>query len=272
MPSVIPLALSLLFSYTFMNIIHKLFFHPLSRTPGPFLARISSIPSFYHACKGDRHLWIYRNFERYGDRFRAEPNLVLFNTPRAHADIHGRGANIKRSKFYQAWKRDQNDNHTTNGVEPAVHAKRRRLLNLAFTEQSLRAASPLIARHVEQWVQLLVRDCKDENVKQEGEKGWSEGQNMAQVVEFLVFDILGELCFGQQFKTKEPESNILKKVPHMVVKQVKIGYIVRVLTSFLVTILSNACSYPNHLSSIPSSGSKPGVSTNFLDAYPRKNL
>ena len=37
-------------------VIYNPFFHPLANIPGPFLARISVLPSFYHACKGDRHI------------------------------------------------------------------------------------------------------------------------------------------------------------------------------------------------------------------------
>lgn len=38
--------------------------------------------------------------------------------------------------------------------------------------------------------------------------------NMAQEVNYLVFDILGDLCFGKQFNMKEPDSDI-KHVPEL---------------------------------------------------------
>lgn len=37
---------------------------------------------------------------------------------------------------------------------------------------------------------------------------------MAEEVNYLVFDILGDLCFGKQFNMKEPESDI-KHVPDL---------------------------------------------------------
>jgi hypothetical protein len=46
--------------------IHNLIYHPLSGHPGPFLARISSWPDLNHAIKGDRHIWLWQNFQIYG--------------------------------------------------------------------------------------------------------------------------------------------------------------------------------------------------------------
>jgi hypothetical protein len=82
-------------------LVYNLLFHPLARVSGPLLARISISPSFYHAIKGDRHIWIWQDFQIYGDTFRAAPNLVLFNDPRAYTDIYVPRANITRSSFYR---------------------------------------------------------------------------------------------------------------------------------------------------------------------------
>ena len=74
--------------------IYNLFFHPLARVPGPFLCRITDLPSYYRALKGDRHIWLWQNFQVYGRRFRAGPNLVVFDTPEAYNDIYSHKANV----------------------------------------------------------------------------------------------------------------------------------------------------------------------------------
>jgi cytochrome P450 len=213
--TLLTLIFSLLAVYVAVATVYNLFLHPLAHTPGPFLARISVLPSFYHAVKGDRHIWIWQNFQIYGDTFRAAPNLVLFNTPRAFTDIYAARANITRSGFYRAWKRNKDDVSTINSTEPAVHAKKRKALNLAFTEQSLKAAGPLMAVHVDRWIELIVSDSNEE---------WSPPRDIAAWVDALVFDILGDLCFGESFNTKELGENKLKKLPHLIMKQVSIGY------------------------------------------------
>lgn len=153
---------------------------------------------------------------------------MLFNSPRAYTDIHGTRVNIIRGNFYKAWKRDGTDLHTVNAIEPELHAKRRKLLNLAFTEQSLKAMSPIITKHIDRWTFLLSRGA-DPEPKQLKEKGGaseacSRPVDIAVSVEHLAFDILGELCFGETFNTKEPGANLLKKVPDQIMNQVAFGY------------------------------------------------
>ncbi|KAF2272270.1 benzoate 4-monooxygenase cytochrome P450 [Westerdykella ornata] len=218
MSDYIILALCLIVSYVFGSIVYSLFFHPLSKVPGPVLARINRLPSFYHALKGDRHVWIWQNFQLYGDKFRATPNLILFNNTRAFTDIYGVRANTRRSAFYKMWKRHANDVHTVNSVDKQEHAKKRRLLNLIFTERSVKAASPIIVGHIDRWIQLLVGEDAIED-------GWSEPRNMSTWMDHLIFDIMGDLCFGQTFNTKEPGENSLKKMPHLILKQIYVGYI-----------------------------------------------
>lgn len=52
--------------YVFGIIIYRLFYHPLSKYPGPFLAKITDAHIGWHAWTGDRHLHFYRCHEKYG--------------------------------------------------------------------------------------------------------------------------------------------------------------------------------------------------------------
>lgn len=47
--------------------IYCIFFHPLAKYPGPFLAKFSGLPSFYHTYKGNRHVWLWQCHELYGE-------------------------------------------------------------------------------------------------------------------------------------------------------------------------------------------------------------
>lgn len=46
--------------------VYSLYFHPLSKYPGPFWARVSSFPSWWHGLKKDRHIWLFDLHEKYG--------------------------------------------------------------------------------------------------------------------------------------------------------------------------------------------------------------
>lgn len=66
------------------------------------------------------------------------------------------------------------------------------------------------------WIELF-RDAT-----QNGADGqWSKSLNMADEVNYLVFDILGDLCFGKNFNMKEPESD-LKHVPELMATYLQI--------------------------------------------------
>lgn len=75
MLSLIAFVVALTAGYLITSSIYFLFFHPLSSLPGPFLCRISTLPSFYHACKGDRHVWIWQNHQVYGEYATFSPEI-----------------------------------------------------------------------------------------------------------------------------------------------------------------------------------------------------
>ncbi|KAI1097858.1 benzoate 4-monooxygenase cytochrome P450 [Jackrogersella minutella] len=185
------------------NTIYNLYFHPLAHIPGPLFARASEIPSWYYAYRGTRHIWLWQQFQVYGNKVRAGPNIVVFNSPEAYADIYSMKSNARRSHFYTAWRRDEQDKTTINTVDDAEHKRKRKLLNLSFTERSIRAASSFIIQNVDRWNQLLVED---------GNTGWTSPVDFSKKVEDLTFDIMGELCFGKSFDVKEPGENLLKSM------------------------------------------------------------
>lgn len=114
---------------------------------------------------------------------------------------------MKRSKFYDAWSRNADDVNVLMTTDMEVHARKRRLLNLAFTDRSVKAASPFIAKHVDRWDEILLDSRKG------GNDGWSSAREMTSLTKYLVFDILMDLCFGAVMDTKEPGENAFRKVP-----------------------------------------------------------
>jgi len=205
----VPLALCLFVAYLVLTTIYNLWFHPLAKYPGPFFSRISGIPSFYYACKGDRHIWAWRQFQIYGDKFRAAPNLILFNSPEAYNSVFGYNTNVRKSDFYDVWRRNAGDLNTLGCTNVALHARRRKALALAFTDQSVKATIPFMERHTDRWNELLPGKTFDDD-------GWSEPQDLTEWADYLMFDLFGDICFGKTNNTKEPEPNSLKKIPHTI--------------------------------------------------------
>ncbi|KAJ4305706.1 hypothetical protein N0V90_001237 [Kalmusia sp. IMI 367209] len=212
------LVLIIALSYFIARAIYDAYFHPLANCPGPFIARISTIPNFYHAMKGDRHLWIWQNHQVYGNKVRIQPNEVVFLAPQAHRDIYGSKANVRRSKSYEAWKTVQEAN-TALTIDRTAHARKRKILNQAFTEKSVKYAATFVIEHTERWIDLLVAEASED--------GWTETRNMTDWNNWLVFDILGDMCFSRSFEIKEPGPNPIRAIPRLVIRHVQFFYPVR---------------------------------------------
>ncbi|KAI9154863.1 Cytochrome P450 monooxygenase apf7 [Paramyrothecium foliicola] len=210
-------ALLLSVCWIFFHAIYNLSLHPLAEVPGPFWARVSGIPSWYHALRGDRHIWLWQQFQIHGDRIRPEPNTVLFCEPSAYADIYGTKSNVRRSHFYTAFKRSKRENTTINSIDVAEHAHRRKLLNICFTEKSVRAAGGFITSHVDRWNEIIASEVNPDS-------GWTPTIDFSDRVDALVFDILGDLCFGKSFDIKEAGDNPLKVIPHSINEYMRFYY------------------------------------------------
>jgi cytochrome P450 len=152
-------------------------------------------------------MWIARNHEIYGDVVRFRPDGLLFRTPQAQRDIFNHKANVKRAKFYDMLTRNKHDTSTITGTDPTLHAQKRRVLNTVFSEKSLRSMEPFLVQHVTRWCELLIDgDGTD----------WSTPRKMSDACDYLVLDVLCDLCFGQSVDTKEPGENDYRKIPHAI--------------------------------------------------------
>lgn len=194
-----------------------MFFHPLAHVPGPFWARISGIPSWYEALRGKRHIWLWKQFQIYGSPFRPDPNTVLFCDPEAYSDIYGLKSNVRRSRFYEAFKRNDVEQTTLTTIDVTAHARKRKLLTQCFTEKSIRTASAFIITHVNRWNQLMM----DENTSI---TEWSRPVDLSKRFDSLIFDIMGDLCFGKSFDIKEPGENPFSVIPHTIAEYMKFYY------------------------------------------------
>lgn len=203
------------------QVVYNLFLHPLAKVPGPIFARVCGIPSWYHAICGDRHIWIWQLNQMYGARVRIDPSTVIFFDPTSYNEIYSNSANVQRSRFYTALQRSHYERNTITTVDTQLHAQKRKLLNLSFTEKSLRATSSFMVTHIDRWIELIAGECEDGN-KRTVPKDFAERANV------LVFDIMGDLCFGNSPNIKETGENPFKSMPHNIATYLKFWYPVRV--------------------------------------------
>jgi cytochrome P450 len=142
--------------------------------------------------------------------------------------VFGPLGNVRKADYYSVWPRNVDTHNTWNATSVAVHSRKRRVLNYAFSEGALRSAEGFLHTNIDRWLELL-----SATADKDGE--WTSPQNMCEWVNWLVFDVLGDLCFGKSFDMKEKDSK-LRHIPEMM-----IGFL---------EILHPVC-IPNHNCMIP---------------------
>jgi cytochrome P450 len=187
--------------YVFAVIVYRVYFHPLAKYPGPFLAKITDAYQLYHAYMGNRHLEFYRIHEKYGPAVRFGPNAVSFNSNTALKEIYGFRSNVRKAEFYNAFVHPTANTHNTRDKD--VHARKRRVLSHAFSESAMKEMQRYILGNVRVF-------CEQIGLQDAGageSKGWTAPRNMADWCNYLAMDILGDLSYGKAFHMLESPTN-----------------------------------------------------------------
>ncbi|GKZ31767.1 hypothetical protein AbraIFM66950_000552 [Aspergillus brasiliensis] len=186
-------------------IIYQVWVHPLSCYPGPFIAKLTNLYSVVHAIRGDRHEDLYHLHQRYGPVVRIGPQRVSILDAKALDSIYGFHANVQKAKAYNIFYGVS----IFNAIDRTVHARKRRVMSHAFSSQALRGMEPHILSAIRDWCAALGDRHPDEQVLSAPSSpgGWSKPRDMVHWSACVVFDALGEICFGKTFSTSLSDAN-----------------------------------------------------------------
>ncbi|EED20867.1 cytochrome P450, putative [Talaromyces stipitatus ATCC 10500] len=179
-----------LFFLTLLFCAYQLWFHPLARYPGPFLAKFTRLYAGWHAWKGDLHIDMQRCHEKYGNYVRYSPNALLLNTSTGLHDVYGYKSNTQKSQLYNAMV--HRAPNTLTLINKKAHGRKRRIISQGLSDAALRRYQPAILKHVNELCSVLVGS----DVKQ-----WSIAHNMAHFCNYLTFDIMSDVLFGEEYNT-----------------------------------------------------------------------
>ncbi|KAL7273449.1 hypothetical protein RUND412_003704 [Rhizina undulata] len=207
-------------------IIYRLYFHPLSKYPGPFLAKITSLHALYHAFRGDRHIMTHKAHKKYGPYVRISPNFLTLNTKEGLKEIYGVNKNVQKSHFYTAAVGHASNYaaNTATEIDKQVHARKRKVLAQAFTDTALRSMEQYVLPTIETLCNIIA--AGEQSIYFEGGgKGTGKWRgDMSKWATYLTFDIMGELSFGKNFGMLERDEN--RYVPKIIGKSNKLGLII----------------------------------------------
>lgn len=152
-------ALSVAFvAYQFVQAIRLIYFHPLSTFPGPKLWIAFPIIRHLYQCHGTFDQKLLKFHSRFGEVVRFSDDSLSFTTAQAWKDIYGYGHG------HTQWPKQS---FAPPGAPASIffsndkdHARMRKALGHAFSEQALRLQEDLIKGYVDQLIKGLREEAE----------------------------------------------------------------------------------------------------------------
>lgn len=192
--------------------IYRLYFHPLSKYPGPLLWSVSRFPYAYNLATGALPHRILEIHEKYGPIVRLAPYELSFTTEDAWADIYGKqqGKPQLQKDQCQMYLAPNEAKGILTEPNDASHGRMRRVFKIAFknldvdhfrrnfshafSEKTLRESEHILQKYFDKLI-LKLR----ENV--------GKPVDMVAWYEFTLFDTIGDLLFGRPFDCLETSTS-----------------------------------------------------------------
>ncbi|PLB55889.1 benzoate 4-monooxygenase cytochrome P450 [Aspergillus steynii IBT 23096] len=155
--------------------IFNIYFHPLSKYPGPRLAALSHFCQSYWTFTGTLHSKLKDLHDQYGEVVRIGPNMLVYRNAQAWKNICGH-------------RKSGDGGPMLLEADDANHSRQRRLLAHAFSDRALREQEPTLRYYVD----LLMRQLNDSAAS-------NEAVDVTKWFNYITFDIIGDLAFGEPF-------------------------------------------------------------------------
>ncbi|KAI1457430.1 cytochrome P450 [Annulohypoxylon moriforme] len=190
------IALLVLVAYFISGAIHNVFFHPLSKIPGPPTWSVSRLPYVWSLLRGMSNHDAEKLHRKYGPVVRIAPNEVSFAGEEAYRDMFQVRPGDKQYHRDPAWWEPQ-PGFPSNilSANPATHSRIRKSFAPAFTPRALKSQESIL----HQYIDLLVERLRDRTKAASGEK--SARIDITSWSSYTMFDIMGNLGFGDTFNS-----------------------------------------------------------------------
>ncbi|KAH6704365.1 putative cytochrome P450 [Leptodontidium sp. MPI-SDFR-AT-0119] len=188
--------------YISIACVYHLFFHPLSKYPGPLLAKVTDLYSVYHNYIGDIHIDALRCHEQYGTFVRYGPNKLINNSATGYSDIYSYGKNIGKGQEYDTLAQAPISHRSIlSSTDKKEHGRKRRVIGQGFNETALRGYESIIQSKILLFCEKLLDDGS--SGASGGSQEWSSPRNMAEWCECLSQTIFGRVsrCLTTRVQT-----------------------------------------------------------------------
>ncbi|KAJ4422136.1 hypothetical protein N0V82_003219 [Gnomoniopsis sp. IMI 355080] len=169
--------------------VRLLWFHPLSKYPGPKLAACTHLWYAKVWTGGRWHKEISEAHQRYGNIIRIAPNELSFASVQAFKDIYGPPSKTRQLFTKSGYFYDTGIQSIVYEMDPQEHERQHRLFAASFRASAVRSQEHVVQEHI---------DAMIAQQRSQGRSG-QVGLDLAAWMEWLAFDIIGELTFGEPF-------------------------------------------------------------------------
>ncbi|OHE96345.1 fatty acid synthase alpha subunit reductase [Colletotrichum orchidophilum] len=177
---------------------YRLYLHPLSQYPGPWLARVTRWYSAYHSWKGDIHVDMARCHEKYGRVVRYAPDRLLFDSVQSVHDIYGHSSNAIKAKSYSALLHGAPNILTAR--DKKQHGKRKRIISQGLSDSKMRALEPKILNQIKIFCDVLYgTPGAATTAGQTSAAAWGSLRNMSKFCDYLAMDIMASIIFSSKY-------------------------------------------------------------------------
>ena len=204
--------------------IYNVYFHPLSKYPGPKSWAAFEVARALGRVRGSLDFAIVEQHRKYGEVIRVGPNELSFIDPNAWKDIYGHG-HAELPKYFP--QKSLNPNQIIAAKSSGDHFRMRRAFLPAFSDKALAQQEPLMRVYVDLLIKRL-SECAESG----------HPADMAKWYQLTTFDLIADLTFGKSLNGLESgESN---KWTQKIETMLKLMPTVMLLTSFpLMAVILN---------------------------------
>ncbi|GAB1216557.1 hypothetical protein ATERTT37_005773 [Aspergillus terreus] len=182
--------------YQFFKAIYRLYFHPLSKIPGPRLTAATHLYEFYYdVILGGKFLFqIEKMHQTYGPIVRINPREVHISDPTFYDEIYA-SSTVKRDKDPHLVRIFGAPFSMVGTVGHEHHRFRRSLLNNFFSKRSVLELSPLVTERVQKLMERF-----------EGLHRSNAVVSLDDAFSALTADVITAYCYGKCWMFLEDES------------------------------------------------------------------
>ncbi|KAG6353747.1 hypothetical protein INS49_005456 [Diaporthe citri] len=139
--------------HCFLIASYRVFFHPLSKYPGPLAAKLSDAYAGFYATFMRLHLATTRDLENFGPVIRHGPNKLIFNSAEALQDLYN-NERVTKSWVYLLTPAAENPS-IFNTLDRRQHSIKRRLIGQAINDKAMRDFEPTMMGQIDVFIGII---------------------------------------------------------------------------------------------------------------------